>query len=48
MEACKHVNKTFATTLANELANEGKMFLGIGTCSLHPVHTALWYQRIGF
>ena len=38
-----HVNKTFTTTLVTELADEGKMFLGTGTYSLHPVHTAFRY-----
>ena len=32
-----HVNKKIVTTLATELA------LDLGTCSLHPVHTAFRY-----
>ena len=39
----QHVNKKFASTLAVELADDGKTFLDLGTCPLHPVYTALRY-----
>ena len=38
-----HLNKKFASTLAVELEHDGKTFLDLGTCPLHPVHTAFMY-----